>query len=62
VEAEPTALDSDDPTLSTKPVGLLHGLLEPEYQAKLCGPCADGAASTPANLSAQRFSTPSAIA
>src|SRR4029078_8539563 len=59
VEAQPTALDSDEPTLSTKSVGLLHGLLEPEYQAKLCCPCADAAARTPANRSAQRFSTPS---
>ena len=42
--------------------GLFHGLLLPEYQAKPCWPCAAAAASTPAKRSAQRFSTPSAIA
>jgi hypothetical protein len=27
-------LASEEPTSPTKPPGLLHGLLEPEYQAK----------------------------
>ena len=62
VEAELIVLDSDEPTVSAKLVGLLHGLLDPEYQAKPCWPWAAAAASTPAKRSAQRFSTPSAIA
>ena len=55
-------LASDEPMLLAKPVGLLHGLPLPEYQAKPCWPWAAAAASTPAKRSAQRFSTPSAIA
>jgi hypothetical protein len=63
VEAELIVLDKDEPTLSAKPVGLSHGLLDPEYQAKPCRPWAvAAAASTPAKRSAQRFSTPSAMA
>src|SRR5438552_2850773 len=62
VEAELIVLASDEPTLSAKPVGLFHGLLDPEYQANPCRPCAAAAASTLWNRSAQRFSTPSAIA
>src|SRR6185503_5152180 len=62
VEAEPTALESDEPTVSTKLVGLLHGLLDPEYQAKPCCPCAEAAARTPSKRLAQWFSTASAIA
>src|SRR5438552_12289676 len=60
VEAELMVLAREEPTLSTKPVGLSHGLPLPEYQPKPWRPCAAAAARTPANRSAQRFSTPSA--
>src|SRR5512139_217714 len=36
VEAELTVLTSDEPTESTKPPVSVHGLEEPEYQAKPC--------------------------
>src|SRR4051794_27376426 len=62
VEAELMVLASDEPTSPTKPLGLLHGLPLPAYQAKPCWPRAAAAARTPAKRSAQRFSTPSAIA
>src|SRR5687767_12084083 len=62
LEAELMVLDRLSPTLSAKPPGLSHGLLLPEYQAKPCCPWTAAAASTPAKRSAQRFSTPRAIA
>src|SRR3954469_3792533 len=62
VEAELIVLESEEPTLSAKPVGLFHTLLDPEYHRKPCWPDAAAAARTPAKRSAQRFSTPSAIA
>src|SRR6476659_9444932 len=62
VDAELIVLDSDEPTLSAKLPGLLQGLFDPEYHAKPCCPCAAAAARIPENRSAQRFSTPSAIA
>src|SRR5690606_27006021 len=66
VEAEATLLASEAPTVPAKRAGLVHALLEPEYQPSVCPFCRPGsaaaAASTSANLSAQRFSTPSAIA
>src|SRR3954451_3124938 len=62
VEAELIVLDSEEPTLSAKPVGLSQGLFDPEYQTNPRWPDAAAAASTPAKRSAQRFSTPSAIA
>ena len=49
VDAELTVLDSDEPTLSTKPVGLLQGLLDPEYQPNPWRPCAAAAARTLGN-------------
>src|SRR5688572_24977960 len=64
VEAELTLLASDEPIESTNPPVSFHGLDEPEYQAKpwLAAGAVDAAASTPAKRSAQRFSTPRAIA
>ena len=58
-------LASEAPTVPAKRLGLDQALLEPEYHPNVL-PCCDGsaaaAASTDANLSAQWFSTPSAIA
>src|SRR3954471_9250939 len=62
VEAELIVLEREEPTVSAKLVGLLHGLLEPEYHPNRCWPCAAAAARTPEKRSAQRFSTPSAMA
>src|SRR4051812_34054913 len=64
VEAELIVLASDEPMLSAKPVGLSHGLLDPAYQMKpWCPPgAAAAAARTLRKRSAQRFSTPKAIA
>ena len=64
VEAEDTALDSESPIDPTNPPVSVHGLDDPEYQAKpALDPCAaDAAASIDVNRSAQRFSTSSAIA
>src|SRR5690606_32042726 len=66
VEAEATLLASEAPTAPAKRLGFDQALLEPEYQPNVPSCCRDGsadaAASTPANLSTQRFSTSSAIA
>ena len=66
VEADATLLASDAPTAPAKRLGFDQALLEPEYQPNVWSSRRDGSAEaaerTAANLSAQRFSTPSAIA
>src|SRR6185369_15267916 len=62
VDAELIVLARLEPTLSANRPGLFHGSPCPEYQRNPCWPCAAAAASTLWKRSAQRFSTPSAIA
>ena len=45
-------------TLLVKPLASFHGLLEPEYQAKPCWPCAD---ASQGHISAQADKTIDAI-